>query len=71
MLTARSCKTGGSFSAHLIRLVKAGIRMGLGLAASAAEAGFSDQSHMNRCFRKVMGMTPGTFAAGVRTPGNC
>lgn len=55
----------------MVRLVKAGIRMGPGLAASAAEAGFSYQSHMNRCFRKVMGMTPGTFAAGVRTPVNC
>ncbi|WP_338669056.1 AraC family transcriptional regulator [Pseudodesulfovibrio methanolicus] len=48
-----------------VRLVKACIRRGLGLAESAAEAGFSDQSHMTRCFRKVMGMTPGVFAAGI------
>ncbi|MEZ7197076.1 AraC family transcriptional regulator [Pseudodesulfovibrio karagichevae] len=51
-----------------VRLAKACIRRGLGLAESAAEAGFSDQSHMTRCFRKVMGMTPGVFAAGTRTP---
>ncbi|MGE4421679.1 MAG: helix-turn-helix domain-containing protein [Pseudodesulfovibrio sp.] len=51
-----------------VRLAKACIRRGLGLAESAAEAGFSDQSHMTRCFRKVMGMTPGVFAAGARTP---
>lgn len=49
-----------------VRLAKAYIRRGLGLAESAAEAGFSDQSHMTRCFRKVMGMTPGVFAAGTR-----
>ncbi|EGB15747.1 transcriptional regulator, AraC family [Pseudodesulfovibrio mercurii] len=48
-----------------VGLAKACIRGGMGLAESAAEAGFSDQSHMTRCFRKVMGMTPGVFAAGV------
>jgi AraC-like DNA-binding protein len=51
-----------------VRVAKACIRRGLGLAESAAEAGFSDQSHMTRCFRKVMGMTPGVFAAGTRAP---
>jgi AraC-like DNA-binding protein len=50
-----------------VRMAKACIRRGLGLAESAAEAGFSDQSHMTRCFRKVMGMTPGVFAAGTAT----
>ncbi|WP_319582452.1 AraC family transcriptional regulator [uncultured Pseudodesulfovibrio sp.] len=53
-----------------IRLVKTCIRNGLSLAQSAADAGFSDQSHMTRCFRRVMGMTPGVFAAGVRAPKN-
>lgn len=47
-----------------VRRVKECIRDGKSLAESAAEAGFSDQSHMTRCFRKVMGMTPGVFAAG-------
>lgn len=50
-----------------VQRVKAYIRRGASLADCAAEAGFSDQSHMSRCFRKVMGMTPGTFAAGVRS----
>ena len=49
-----------------VRLAKACIRKGLSLAESAAEAGFSDQSHMTRCFSRVMGMTPGIFAAGAR-----
>ncbi|WP_207260949.1 AraC family transcriptional regulator [Desulfovibrio sp. Huiquan2017] len=51
-----------------VRLAKACIRRGAGLAESAAEAGFSDQSHMTRCFHRIMGMTPGVFAAGVRAP---
>ena len=28
------------------------------LAAIATEAGFCDQSHMNRCFNTVLGRTP-------------
>ncbi|PZE73416.1 AraC family transcriptional regulator [Curtobacterium sp. MCBD17_034] len=30
---------------------------------AAAEAGFADQPHMTRQFRRVLGTTPGTFAA--------
>ncbi|MCJ2165458.1 MULTISPECIES: AraC family transcriptional regulator [unclassified Pseudodesulfovibrio] len=48
-----------------VRRVKECIRNGKSLADSAVEAGFSDQSHMTRCFRKVMGMTPGVFAGGL------
>lgn len=33
-------------------------RGGLGLAEVAADAGFCDQSHMNRVFRAVLGRTP-------------
>lgn len=31
------------------------------LASLALECGFSDQSHFNRVFRKLTGMTPGEF----------
>jgi len=48
-----------------VRRVKTCIRNGKSLAESAMEAGFSDQSHMTRCFKKVMGMTPGKFARGL------
>jgi AraC family transcriptional regulator len=33
----------------------------LSLAAVAVEAGFCDQAHFTRCFRKAEGMTPGEF----------
>ena len=36
------------------------------LAALAAEAGYADQSHMTRAFRRVTGMTPGDVRAAVR-----
>jgi AraC family transcriptional regulator len=44
------------------------------LAQIAAGAGFCDQSHMNRCFRQLLGRTPATlrtrrlgFAGGVQS----
>jgi len=33
----------------------------VGLAEVAREAGFSDQSHMNRIFRRHLGLTPGAY----------
>ncbi len=48
-----------------VRIVKTCIREGRSLVDSAVEAGFSDQSHMTRCFKKIMGMTPGKFAQGL------
>ncbi len=35
--------------------------IGAGLAETAAEAGFSDQAHFTRHFRKAFGMTPGRW----------
>lgn len=37
----------------------------LGLAEVALASGFCDQSHMTRSFRRVLGVTPGRFHAGV------
>lgn len=42
------------------------IRNGCALADAAVEAGFSDQSHMNRIFMARHGFTPGAYAAAVR-----
>ncbi|RUQ72838.1 AraC family transcriptional regulator [Azospirillum doebereinerae] len=39
------------------------LRAGEPIAAVAAEAGFSDQSHLGRCFRRAFGVTPGRYRA--------
>ena len=48
---------------HLARRL---IRNRKSLAEAALEAGFADQSHMNRLFVRNYGMTPGAYAAAVR-----
>lgn len=39
------------------------LRAGTGLAEAAAAAGFSDQAHFTRHFKKTFGMTPGRWTA--------
>jgi AraC-like DNA-binding protein len=51
-----------------IRRVRRMLADGLGLAAAAFEAGFSDQSHMHRVFVRLMGMTPGQYLRGLIKP---
>jgi AraC-like DNA-binding protein len=48
---------------HAQRLIETGTP----LAEVAAEVGFSSQSHMTRRFKKIIGATPGQYAAQVRT----
>ncbi|GAA0684911.1 AraC family transcriptional regulator [Marinobacterium maritimum] len=45
-----------------IRLAKRLIRAGESLAGTAVQAGFHDQSHLSRHFKKALGVTPGQFA---------
>lgn len=40
------------------------LRLGEPIGAAAAEAGFSDQSHLGRCFRRFFGVTPGAYRTG-------
>lgn len=42
------------------------IRQGESLADAALAAGFADQSHMTRAFRRFRGYTPGAYAAALR-----
>ena len=39
----------------------------LGIAEIAARSGFSDQSHLSRCMRRILGVSPGTIAARKRS----
>jgi AraC-like DNA-binding protein len=41
--------------------VRQSLRKGLPLAAAAADAGFADQSHMTRLFKRAYGITPGQW----------
>lgn len=42
------------------------LRMGRPLTEVAADCGFSDQSHLTRCFSRQFGVTPGRYAAPAR-----
>jgi AraC-like DNA-binding protein len=46
---------------HVRRLLKGGAS----LAEAAIDAGFADQSHMSRHFKKAYGLTPGTWMSAV------
>jgi AraC-like DNA-binding protein len=48
-----------------LALARASIERGLPLARAAVEAGFADQSHMTRQFKRTYGLTPGRWARAV------
>jgi len=50
-----------------VRRAQALLRAGGAPAEVAAEVGFSDQSHLTRCFKRILGVTPGRYrrAAGA------
>jgi len=39
---------------------------GLAIADVAAQAGFADQSHLSRIFKRLLGYTPGQFSNSVQ-----
>ena len=47
-----------------VRRAKALIATGVGLAETAAAVGFADQSHLNRHFKRILGVTPGRYGRG-------
>jgi AraC-like DNA-binding protein len=49
-----------------LALARAAIASGTSLADAAATAGFADQSHMTRHFKRAYGLTPGRWAAVTR-----
>ena len=46
-----------------LELARAAIESGLPLARAAADAGFADQSHMTRQFKRTYGLTPARWSA--------
>ena len=46
--------------------VRQSLREGASLSAAALDAGFADQSHMSRQFKRAYGQTPGAWVAAVR-----
>ncbi len=57
--------TGFSPHAYLIQrrieLAKQSIEKGQCLTDAAINSGFSDQSHLTRCFKSTLGVTPGQY----------
>jgi AraC-like DNA-binding protein len=49
--------------AMLVRIRRAEqlLRAGVPIADVAHQSGFCDQSHLNRCFRRILGVTPGEY----------
>ena len=48
-----------------VRQAQSRIRLGEAIADVAAGVGFSDQSHLTRCFKRVLGVTPGCYQRAV------
>jgi AraC-like DNA-binding protein len=45
--------------------VRQSLKRGMSLAEASVEAGFADQSHMSRQFKKAYGLTPGAWVSAV------
>ena len=51
-----------------VRAARGLLSRGLPPAAAAAEAGFADQAHLTRWFRRYYGITPGAYRSAVGPP---
>ena len=50
-----------------VRRAKSLLRAGLPITLVAAEAGFYDQAHLTRHFKRIVGLTPGQYVNGATT----
>lgn len=48
-----------------VKQAKAFLEAGVPIAETALAVGFADQSHLTRCFKRVMGITPGQYVSGL------
>jgi AraC-like DNA-binding protein len=51
-----------------VRRARSLLRAGLPITVVAAEAGFYDQAHLNRHFKRVVGVTPGRYVKEIHYP---
>jgi AraC-like DNA-binding protein len=51
-----------------MRLAKALLMQGVPIAQVATDAGFADQAHLTRHFKRMFGVTPGRYRGGVTPP---
>jgi AraC-like DNA-binding protein len=54
--------------AQRVELARRLLERGVQPAQAAQESGFFDQSHLNRHFRRLTGMSPGRYVAALSTP---
>ena len=59
------CTVGERIRARRIEHVCAKLASDLPLSEIASAAGFADQSHMTRTFRRLVGMTPGAYRSSL------
>jgi AraC-like DNA-binding protein len=52
-----------------VRLAKTLLAQGHPISQAAAEAGFADQAHLTRHFKRMFGVTPGRYLGKVLSPG--
>ena len=58
-----------AYQTHLrVNFARTLLRDGVPISSAALQAGFSDQSHLNRHFKRRMGLTPGQYARQVARP---
>ncbi|MEW9555445.1 helix-turn-helix transcriptional regulator [Nonomuraea sp. NPDC050783] len=50
-----------------VRRAKSMLRQGVPIARGATLAGFSDQAHLTRQFKRVVGLTPGRYVSNARS----
>lgn len=52
-----------------VRLAKTLLAQGIPISQAAADAGFADQAHFTRHFKRMYGVTPGRYLGKVLSPG--
>jgi AraC family transcriptional regulator len=60
------CTVGDRIRSRRVEFICAKLASDSSLSDMALEAGFADQSHMTRVFRRFLGMTPGEYRSALR-----